>query len=412
MKKINYILASIGFLMLFGLVYWQVRQLDANRQWKQENQLQEMKSKLFEIAVDFKKKQVNDSLFRLSTVIRNNFLDSTFSKTFKEFTPNYNWKIENYSEEIIDTTSRLKTKLNRLSVCLSCLILKERIDKSDSLNEDNNFIIKYTPEQIIEMKGLNKSELKFLNIYFVIDYRNFNDYIIPFLFLFGLVLLISWMVYLNVKQSKLIKQKNEFVNHLSHQFQTPLASIRMGVNILDKKGITNNKEIIQIIQNESNRLENHIKTVLHWVKSDADRLKLYKKKISLTDIIEQCLKQMKPVFFANNTVVHFIPSENEHYLNVDNDHLQLMLFNLWENAIKHNDQSIKLTISIFKTKKYIEIESKDNGVGIQDVNNTIKFKGLGLSYVRKIMKMHNGELILESVRENGLNAKLKFPVDG
>ena len=145
--------------MLFGLVYWQVQQLDANRQLKQENQLQEMKSKLFEIAVDFRKKELNDSLFRLNTVVRNKFLDTSFSKTFKEFSPGYDWKIENYSEEIIDTTSRLKTDVNRLSVCLSCLIVKERIDKSDSLNEDNSFVIKYTPEQIIEMKVLKKQDL-------------------------------------------------------------------------------------------------------------------------------------------------------------------------------------------------------------------------------------------------------------
>jgi len=66
-------------------------------------------------------------------------------------------------------------------------------------------------------------------------------------------------------------------------------------------------------------------------------LQIIKTKISITDIIERSLKQMNPVFLTNNTTVNFIPPEEDLIIEADENHLQLMLFNIWENAIKHNE---------------------------------------------------------------------------
>ena len=215
----------------------------------------------------------------------------------------------------------------------------------------------------------------------------------------------------NGKQSKLIKQKNEFVNHLSHQFQTPLSSIKLSANLIAKnKG--NQNELIQIIQTESNRLENHIKTVLHWVKSDADRLFISKEKIGITGFIEIALKQMKPIFLTNKTRVNFIPPEEELYIEADVNHLELMLFNIWENAIKHNNHKIEITIQCKINKGFVQISISDNGKGIDNEISDIKFRGLGLAYISRIMNEHSGNMELVSNTKEGLTVNLNFPKYG
>ena len=411
MRRHSLLIILLSLIMLGGLVAWQINHINEGYLLKLELDKSEMQTVLAQSAVQIRKMESNDTSLRKDSLRLNQVTDSILKVSFKRFDSDIVWGYFNGLGEpitIADSNNDLQT--SNLKVCMSCLLTIGLVKNTDSVTEDNidesDFILDHTPAQMKEIRGVDEAGLDYLHILPKSKKIGLSQYGIPIAFLVGLSLLLIWLLYLNGKQSKLIKQKNEFVNHLSHQFQTPLSSIKLSANLLANKK-TFDEGLISIIQKESNRLENHIKTVLHWVKADADRLQIKKNNISVTEIIERSLKQMKPVFLSNNTKVNFVPLETDYKISADENHLQLMLFNIWENAIKHNEDPVELSVSYSENKKGIAIITKDNGMGIQKDLPIEKFKGLGLAYIRRLMELHSGSLELSS-SNSGLTVQLNF----
>lgn len=412
MKNYSKIIVLLSILLLGGLVFWQLHHLKISQDLKQELDFQDMQSILMESAIELRKVENKDYTIKKDSDKKRKLTDLVLKQNFEKFSQNIAWGFFNGNGKPIDSLNYdidlELLKLSELKVCTSCLIMIDVLDESGESAIDKSYVLDQSPSQMRNIVGLDTAKMKYLYLYIKPANFNIKPYILPSIFLVGLTALFLWILYLNTKQYKLIKQKNEFVNHLSHQFQTPLSSIKLSANMLANKESDNKNELVKIIQTESNRLENHIKTVLHWVKSDADRLHINKNKESVTDLIEKSIKQMKPVFFSNNTKVNFIPPEEDFLIQVDANHLQLMLFNLWENAIKHNNTAIELNIKCIKTSNFISIITIDDGKGMQNTTE-IKFKGLGLAYVDRIMELHHGNMKLIIANEKGLQVNLNFP---
>ncbi len=415
MKKGTLIIIVLSALMAFGLIFWQVWHLNENQKLKFELDKKEMSVMLLNSAIDFRKAEVKDSSLTRDSTLGVKVLDSILNKNLSTYNIDFQWALFDGFGKPLDTTNNLYQTENSsdliLTTCISCLVMIDVLDDEGSTANNEGFILDQTPAQMIKMRGIDLSDLEYIHLFMEPHKFSMKPYIIPSVFLIGLLTALLWLVYLTQKQSRLITQKNEFVNHLSHQFQTPLSSIKLSANLLAKETSVDKSELIQIIQTESNRLENHIKTVLHWVKSDADHLHIIKEKVRLTDLIENSLKQMKPVFLTHKTKVDFIPSEEEIVFETDANHLQLMLFNIWENSIKHNAAEVELTIRMSNENGIVQISNSDNGRGISDFNSDIKFKGLGLAYVNRIMEEHDGKMLLKST-EKGLVLNLNFPSNG
>ncbi|MBW1295393.1 sensor histidine kinase [Aquimarina litoralis] len=420
MKRKNIVIVLLSLLILGCLVVWQINHINDEYALKIDLAKTEMQKALIESAIEIRKIENNDPSLRKDTLRMHQVTDSILVKNFASFDSDIIWGYFNGLNEPISSlnTHKTNTKLqeSNLKVCTSCLLmigLVKNIDPNTATEneiEESGYILDHTPAQMRDIRGIDASGLNYLHILPKPKKIGLIQYVIPITFLIGLSSLFIWLLYLNYKQSRLIKQKDEFVNHLSHQFQTPLSSIKLSANLLaDKKD--KDEELITIIQTESNRLESHIKTVLHWVKSDADRLHITKKKLSVIDIIERSLKQMKPVFITNKTKVNFVPSEEDCKVFADENHLQLILFNIWENAIKHNETPVELTINYFENGDYISIKISDNGIGFQKDVTLEKFKGLGLAYVFRIMEEHSGSVELNSIKNKGLSVQLNFPIN-
>ena len=410
MKKSYISLIFLSFILIVGLAFWQIWQLSESQKLKSEIEIQDIKSNLMATAISLRKMEVQDSTIRTNIERRFDVIDSLVSIDLMKFNKTFNWAIfdgnENKVNGLSSTNDLEALKNTDLNICISCLIMFNVFDEGEKSKP--GFVISHSPSQMVEMRGLDKAQLSYLYILPEKVKKNYDIYIIPGLFFLGLGSLFIWLFYLSRKQSRLIRQKDEFVNHLSHQFQTPLSSIKLSANLLSKK--YKKEELIQIIQTEGSRLENHIKTVLNWVKSDADRLQVNKEVIGITDIVEASMKQMNPIFLTNYTIVKFSPPKEELFIEADKNHLQLMLFNIWENAIKHNENAIELYINCKRQNGQITIINKDNGKGIKKLQNDFKYKGLGLQYVYKIMKMHNGNIGLSNNTSNGLSVTLNFPI--
>jgi hypothetical protein len=415
MKKGTLLVVVLCALMAFGLIIWQAWHLNQNQKLKFDLDKKEMSSMLLKSAIDYRKAEIKDTSLSRDSTLGFKVLDSILNNNLSVYEIDFHWALFDGLGKPLDTTDYVYQTKNSadliLKTCMSCLIMIEVLDDAGSKASNAGFVLDQTPAQMREMSGMDLSHLEYIHLFVAPQKFSFKPYILPCIFLMGLLAALLWLVNLTQKQSRLITQKNAFVNHLSHQFQTPLSSIKLSANLLAKEISIDKTELIQIIQTESNRLENHIKTVLHWVKSDADHLYITKEKIRLTDLIENSLKQMKPVFLTHKTKVNFIPSDEELVIEADANHLQLMLFNIWENSIKHNDDPLELTIRMTMESGIAQISNSDNGKGISDLKSDRKFKGLGLAYVNRIMEEHDGELILKS-SEFGLTLNLNFPHHG
>ncbi|MCP4550858.1 MAG: HAMP domain-containing histidine kinase [Bacteroidetes bacterium] len=404
------IVALLSFVFLIGLVLWQIKELETSQKLIADLDKQEMQSILLKSAIEIRKAEERDPTLKALdklTIKTEEVLQHNFAKYNRSFT----WgAFIGLGDSIYGPQSDTLIG-SSIKTCLSCLILIGLLDEDGNISEDRGFVLDQTPAQMRNIRGLELKDMKYLYLFPQDKAFSYRPYFLPLLLILGLSCLIFWLLYLNAKQQRLITQKNEFVNHLSHQFQTPLSSIKLSANLLADQKSRNAHELIKIIQTESNRLERHIKTVLSWVKSDADRLHINKTSVSITDIIEQSIKQLKPVFISNGTSVNFIPPEKEIIINGDTNHIQLMLFNLWENAMKHNDKQIRILITCRILDNYLQISTEDNGLGLVNNVNDTKWKGLGLEYVSRIMEEHKGSIALHSQANKGLTVHLNFPIN-
>ncbi|WP_400075660.1 sensor histidine kinase [Winogradskyella sp. R77965] len=416
MKKTNLFISIFSAIIALGLVIWQVKNLQEMQLLKSETLEQDLQSTLMDVAIELRNKESSGDVRFLDEDKKVIAIDSLVKNSFEKFNSALFWGIydDDKTPLLGDYNDLQKQKLieTQYKVCLSCLLTIDFPKADNSEENKTNILLEHSPAQIRAMRGNPHKKLNYLHFFMDPIKLGIKPYILPLLFLVSLFTILSYLLYLTLIQSRLIKQKNEFVNHLSHQFQTPLSSIKLSANLLLNEDKLDKTELVRIIQTESKRLENHIKTVLHWVKSDAKRLQILKQQIDLEKLIKESINQMKPIFISNKTEIEYEIQSEQIMINADMNHIQLVLFNIWENAIKHNEYPIKLkvTCSVFGDK--IQIRNIDNGKGFDQYFKSNNFKGLGLIYVKNIMKQHGGSLEIMNNSTNGASINLNFPSNG
>jgi signal transduction histidine kinase len=245
------------------------------------------------------------------------------------------------------------------------------------------------------------------------------------LLLFGFYLLI--MIVLN--QKKLSVTKNDFINNMTHELKTPIATISAAGEMLLKENVIDNKEkaikYLRIIVSENQRLRRLVERVLQIAIMDKQGLKLNMSKVDLHEIIHQSIETSKVLLQSKNGNLKVNLQAHTHYINCDETHIRNIISNLVENAIKYSDTP---EIEI-KTKDHdntgILITISDNGRGINvkdqgrifekffrvhngDVHD-VKGFGLGLYYVKEMILEHRGTIKVQSEINHGSSFEVFLP---
>jgi len=403
----------MGVVLLVSLVIWQLFFLIKNQNLKTDLNIQQRQSVLMASAVSLRRIETRRKEVRLSPLLKRNVVDSILRSNFSNVSGKMEWGFFDGKGIPVDSLNgqinKDKLSLTTYRICLSCLTNIDVLDEQGSRRIDQSFVLNQTPAQMMDIRGIDQSTFVYLHVAFEKPALSYTIFVLPLLFILGLVGLFLWLIKTNIKQAKLIQQKNEFVNHLSHQFQTPISSIKLSAKLLSNLKIAKKEELVKIIQLESTRLENHIKTVLNWVKSDADRLYLHKKSVYPSEIISRSINQMLPIFLEYGTIISFIEPTEDIEIYTDAEHLQLVLYNIFDNSIKHNERPVEIKISCLQIPNYNQISISDNGIGLLSKEKELTFKGLGLSYIQNIMKAHAGSLEWKSDK-SGFTVYLNFPL--
>ncbi|MFO7829250.1 MAG: HAMP domain-containing sensor histidine kinase [Bacteroidales bacterium] len=274
----------------------------------------------------------------------------------------------------------------------------------------------------------------FLSIYFPGEstyilkstgFMAFSSIFLTLVIIFGF----SLSIHIMFKQKRLSQIKNDFVNNMTHELKTPISTISLASQMLKDKSIPteakNMDYISNIIDDESKRLSYQVEKVLKTALFEQGQIKLKRKELNSHHIIENVVNNFDiQVKNRNGQIIQNLQAKNPN-LWVDEVHFTNIIFNLLDNAVKYSDGIPEINISTKDNHSGVYISVADNGVGIkrQDQKKVfdqfyrvstgnvhdVKGFGLGLSYVKKIVEEHGGEIDLESEYKKGTTFKIFIP---
>lgn len=419
----NLVLALLSFLFFAGLAAWQLQRLEESRQLRQEIFQHQLEEKLQVIGPVLRKETAwGLEVFKpayLTEASRAQAcfqIDSIMQQHFGSEANKLLWAVVQGAHDSLLLSNAPAERQHLVAKagsrkCLSCLVLITKVD------DGGQILMEHSVAQMESILGWEMGKIRQLAILYENQAVFSWTDALAFLFMAGLSMLFGISLYLNARQKRLIAQKNEFINHLSHQFKTPLASIRLGTKmLLQSSESLKDKEMLHIMNLEGNRLEKHVQTVLQWVRSGSQGLQLAPQPLNMIQFTQLALTQMEPIFRDKQTRVETdFPLDLPEAM-ADEYHLMLVYFNIWENAVKHNTDKhkkelLQLKISLRLEGRFIVVRHQDNGNGFRNEKaRTADVTGLGLLYIKRVMKAHRGSLDIWTRKGEGSILSLKLPL--
>ncbi|MBN1253019.1 MAG: HAMP domain-containing histidine kinase, partial [Bacteroidales bacterium] len=329
-------------------------------------------------------------------------------------------------------------KINNIDFPYEYAVVKEdgkpylKSDKFNLSHKDKTYKKLLFPNDVLSNDLL--SQTYFLIVYFNNPKTIFRP--LPSVILTSIVLILLILsvfvttIYIILKQKKISEIKNDFINNMTHELKTPISTISLASQMLKDNGIPSDKkdynQISNIIDVESRRLGFHVEKVLQMAIIDRGGVELKKKNLRVHQILNHIVININlKIKATNGKLIHsFDAFEDEIF--ADQLHISNVFTNLLDNAIKYSKESPDIEIYTKNYKNQILISIKDNGIGIRKENqkkifekfyrvptgnlHDVKGFGLGLSYVKKILEQHNGEIKLTSETGKGSTFDVYIPL--
>ncbi|RBL93444.1 sensor histidine kinase [Chitinophaga flava] len=242
------------------------------------------------------------------------------------------------------------------------------------------------------------------------------------------VLCFVYMLRTILKQKKLSEVKNDFINNMTHELKTPIATVSAAVEALQNFNALNDQRKTQtyldISKNELQRLSDLVEKVLHIAAEEKEDFDLFREETDLNEVIDNILTnhQLKATKMLQ---VRYDNKLTRPTVYIDKTHLGNAINNLVDNAIKYSREQVQLYISCSEERGQLKLIVRDNGIGISrsyqenifdkffrvptgDLHN-VKGFGLGLSYVKKIVEMHGGTIRVHSEPDKGTEFVIFIP---
>jgi two-component system phosphate regulon sensor histidine kinase PhoR len=252
--------------------------------------------------------------------------------------------------------------------------------------------------------------------------------ILSILFILLLIGCFAYTIFVIKRQKKLSEIKNDFINNLTHEFKTPIASINLAANLLRRGGSEDevkHANYINLIDKESKRLEGQVDKILQIAMIDSGNFTLDKQEVDIHEVIETVIESMGVTIDQRKAAVSKSFEASPSIVMGDSTHLVNVIYNLVDNALKYSIDQPRIEIVTSNSEEGIRISIKDNGIGIgQEIQDFIFDKfyrsqtgnvhdakgfGLGLSYVKKLVQAHQGRIALSSRLNEGSEFQLYFP---
>ncbi|MDC0014118.1 HAMP domain-containing histidine kinase, partial [Flavobacteriaceae bacterium] len=245
-----------------------------------------------------------------------------------------------------------------------------------------------------------------------------------------IIVLCGISLYQILQQKKISEIKSDFINNMSHEFKTPIATINLAIDAIESPTIINDKDKVSrylgMMREENKRMQDQVETVLMISQLEKGSTPMECIPLETHQIIEDALSHVALIVQNRAGVIHKNLDATQTMISANKQHLTNVLTNLLDNAIKYSEGSPVIEVSTRVEDNQIAIELKDEGIGMDsetlqlifekfyreqagNVHN-IKGHGLGLSYVKKILNLLNGTIHVKSKKGKGSSFLIYLPL--
>lgn len=249
--------------------------------------------------------------------------------------------------------------------------------------------------------------------------------------LFSLIIMLTFSlsIFLILRQKKISEMKSDFINNMTHEFKTPIATISLAADTISNPKIINDQErikhFISLIKKENKRMNKQVETILQISSLERKEMEFSFVDIDIHDIIRHSIEIIGIQVEERNGNIFFYPEAENPILSGDAEHLTNLVHNLLDNANKYSEEEPEITLRTESRGEYMMISVEDRGIGMSksvqsriferfyrqasgNVHN-VKGFGLGLSYVRAIVEAHEGRIEVYSEPGKGTRFELFLP---
>lgn len=246
--------------------------------------------------------------------------------------------------------------------------------------------------------------------------------------LFSLIILVAFFSVQQQgrKQKRLADVKSDFINNMSHEFKTPLATINLAVDALmkneQKMTPSQMQSYLSIVKKENKRMNAQMESVLQMSMMDKEELTLDKALMDIADVLMEAVQHFKLAVQDKQGWIDLNIAPGSYSYYGDRTQFKSALTNLIDNAVKYSDGIPKISIQMSQTAKAFNISVRDRGIGMDaDTLNQVfdrfyratkgnihdvKGHGLGLSFVKDIIDKHQGTISVQSIEGEGTTFKV------
>ena len=249
-------------------------------------------------------------------------------------------------------------------------------------------------------------------------------------FILVIILVSAFVIYQLVKQRKISQIKTDFINNMTHEFKTPIATINLALDAIRNPKVmsdgTKVKRYLGMIGEENKRMHAQVENVLRISKLEKKQLDIKKETFELHDLIEDAIPHVELMVEDRGGYVKTHLNAKMSSVLVNESHFTNVIVNILDNAIKYSPNAPEIDVYTEVVKNFIVLKITDKGAGMSksvqkkifekfyrehtgNVHN-VKGHGLGLAYVKQIIDDHQGEIFVESEKGQGSTFIIKLPL--
>ncbi|NER17600.1 sensor histidine kinase [Spongiivirga citrea] len=249
---------------------------------------------------------------------------------------------------------------------------------------------------------------------------------------FTLIIVIAYSsaLYQLVKQKQISEIKTDFINNMTHEFKTPIATINLALDAIKNPKTMGDEERMKIylkmIKDENKRMHAQVENVLRISRLEKNQLDISKDRVSMHDLVEEAVTHVSLIVEDRGGFINTHLEAKRDDVVASQMHFTNVIVNMLDNAIKYSPDGPKIDVYTENVGNYIIVKIQDQGMGMSKVVlkkifekfyrettgniHNVKGHGLGLAYVKKIVDDHQGEVYAESEKDKGSTFYIKLPL--
>ncbi|TFG44051.1 MAG: HAMP domain-containing histidine kinase [Bacteroidia bacterium] len=301
----------------------------------------------------------------------------------------------------------------------------KKSDKNDFLK--SNYMVQLFPDNIIQQ-----------NLILSVIFPERTNYVLgsmawllsgSLLFSFIILATFAMSLFFIIRQKKISEMKSDFLNNMTHEFKTPIATISLAADTITNPKVINDetsiRHFIGMIKKENSRMNKKVETILQIASLDKKEIDFKFENVSMHSIIERSVETIEIQVHQKNVKITLNLRAPEPVIYGDYEHLTNLVNNLLDNGIKYSPGAPEITVETKNNEKGIILSVEDKGIGMtknvqskiferfyrQSRGNVhdVKGFGLGLNYVRAIIDAHKGNVTVTSEPGKGSRFDIFLP---